>query len=102
MRQFQIGHKLFSGRVDSVFTDGGGQEMERQVCEISRWFNEDETAEIAYLFAAAPDLLAACEAALWLLGTDADRRDVGDLRLTSVYEVPGALRAAIAKARGTA
>ena len=49
---------------------------------------------------AVPDLLAACEAALWLLGTDSDRRTIGELRLHSLYEVPSALRSAIARARG--
>ena len=55
---FQVGHKLVGGHVDSVFTYG--REVERQVCEITRWFNRAEAAEIAHLFAAAPDLLEAC------------------------------------------
>jgi len=52
------------------------------------------------LWSAAPDLLAACEAALWLLGKDEDRRKLGALNLVTVHQIPGALRAAITKARG--
>ena len=46
------------------------------------------------LIAAAPDLLAACERALDLLGVIEEQHSCGDARTTAI------LRAAIAKARG--
>ena len=74
--------------------------MERQVCEISRWFNEDEAAEIAYLFAAAPDLLAACRS---LLSAERLADEFGVDSNETIEALTGAsrmARAAIAKAGG--
>ena len=45
-------------------------------------------------------MVAALDNALWLLGTDEDRRNIGDLHLSSVYMVPGMLRTTLARVKG--
>lgn len=58
---------------------------------------EEEILANCYLIAAAPNLLSACKAALWLMGKDEDRRQLGEKPCEPI-RVPQALRDAIAKA----
>jgi len=45
-------------------------------------------------------MVEALDNALWLLGTDEDRRNIGDLHLSSVYRIPGMLRTTLARVKG--
>ena len=73
---------------------------DRVVCDMIG--NEDEDWDNARLIAAARDLLAACHAALYLLGRDAGRATIGAKPWAphGAESVPEILRAAIAKAKG--
>ena len=75
-----------------------------QVAKATAWHDHREEAMAnAILMAAAPELLAACVAALPLLEEYRQRVFTGRIRgdlLSGDYEPTQALRAAIAKARG--
>ena len=74
--------------------------IEREVCgrvwhiaQVGKALSEDEAREIGWLFAAAPDLLAACEA---VVAWDEEVRSTGHGFTLDMRPI----RAAIAKARG--
>jgi hypothetical protein len=81
----------------------GGRRREGGALKVASVSNTRGNAmDNARLIATAPDLLAACQAALYLLGDDADRAAIGvkPWAPRGAESVPEILRAAIAKAEG--
>ena len=87
-------HQLIACHDEAVYARLMGQEEKR--IEFNREFTATRI-QIATDFRA---MVAALDNALWLLGTDEDRRNIGDLHLSSVYRIPGMLRTTLARVKG--
>jgi ribonuclease HI len=90
-------HKGQGNGEGSIFADEGRMRMESNgttlypICQMNRGWEEKEDAANADIVAAAPELLAACEAYVTIYGHRKDHENAHAMKLA---------RAAVAKARG--